>query len=70
MATIHAQLEFECPCGAKVVVGSESHDTPEGIPEGSPVILHVMPMCEEYRKLEPDEYLRWVRLTIDGRRDA
>ena len=57
------QVVMVCPCGGKAIVTSDERGEPASL-------LHSMPMCEEYEKLEPDEYMRWLRGKREGRFDA
>lgn len=57
-------LELACPCGGKAMVTSDP------VTDEPASLIHTLPMCEQYEKLEPDEYLRWVRGRIEGTFDA
>jgi len=70
----HTGIKFTCPfCGQSVTAdgAAKVHDllefenprfTPPQIPV--PMVLHGMPACQKFLELEPDEYLRAVRLKI------
>ena len=47
-------IDFDCPfCGEPVRAGSN--------PDGEGAVLHRMPMCEQFDKLDPFEFLQAVR---------
>jgi len=52
-------FSFECPfCGLMAHVG----EIPDGLPgEGEPAIMHVDPMCADFERLDPDDYVSKVR---------
>ena len=58
-----AILELQCPCGEKVTVT-------ENLEGELASLLHTLPMWREFEVLEPDEFLRWIRTTAEGRHDA
>lgn len=41
-----------CPCGRPVALGFVGDEA---------TVLHPLPICEPYEKLEPDEYATYVR---------
>ncbi len=61
--TFTGALEVLCPdCGLRVQVGYESDGTPMG--------MHAMPPCQTYLNLQLDEYVKYVRLKLQGTTDA
>lgn len=56
------ELELACPCGGKAYVIRED--------ERGDGLLHTLPMCEEFEKLEPEDYLRWFRGKLEGHLDS
>ena len=56
------EVALQCPCGKQVFITRDE--------EGNPSVIHALPMCEHFEKLEPDEYLRWVRGTYEGKMDS
>jgi hypothetical protein len=48
---VSAELEGICPCGKKFFVDSKNY-----------AVIHEMPMCNKFEALEPDEFLKYVRL--------
>ncbi len=61
--TEQVDLSVECPCGGTVMLT-------RGEDGEFASLLHTMPMCEQYEKLEPDEYFRWLRGKLEGQFDA
>lgn len=59
----HVDLEVKCPCGGTATVTSDERGEPASL-------LHTLPMCGEFKDLDPPEYLRWVRGRIEGTFDA
>lgn len=55
----HSTVEVPCACGQLVRVGSMS--TMDGADLG-PVVAHEMPFCEDFDRLEPLEFLQWLRV--------
>lgn len=56
-------VAFDCPdCGLRVTIGCDQYDTP--------VAIHKKPMCATFDALDPDEYLKWARLRMQGKTDA
>jgi len=51
-------LEFTCPFCGKLCTASTD---PDGV-------THVLPMCEKFEKLEPDEFLAAVNSAIATKR--
>lgn len=50
------QVRIKCPfCDGVATAGEE---------DGVPTILHTLPPCPSFVELEPDEYLRAVRLRL------
>lgn len=62
------QLQLQCPCGGVAMVGESGG--PSGTTPNTPTIIHTMPMCQQFETLAPDEYLRWLRMQLEGRGDA
>lgn len=55
-----AEVEFKCPfCGRTVAASSK---------EGA--VLHAVPMCEKFEKLEPDEYMHQVNVILGNYRNV
>lgn len=48
-------LQGTCPCGKTFRVDTSRF-----------AVIHDLPMCEQFRTLEPDKYLRYVRVTLTG----
>jgi hypothetical protein len=52
-----AQIRIECPfCNGVADAGEDS--------DGLPGVVHTLPTCTQFEQLEPDEYLRAVRLRL------
>lgn len=51
--TFKPELEGKCPCGGTFTAGYDGEDVPG--------VMHTEPACERFSKLEPDEFLRYVR---------
>jgi hypothetical protein len=47
---IRPDLGGVCPCGKKFFVDSQNY-----------VVIHELPMCDKFRDLELEKYLRYVR---------
>jgi len=47
---VRCHMTFRCPCGGEAALCLEP-----------PAVLHRVPWCSEFQRLEPDEYLAWVR---------
>lgn len=59
-------LEGICPgCGRNFAFGS----TTSG-PDRRPFVLHAMPMCADFEKREPIEYLAWINDVRDAEERA
>jgi len=52
---IRPDLEGVCPCGKKFFVDSKNY-----------AVIHELPMCAQFRVLEPDQFLRYVRQATTG----
>lgn len=51
-------VKFTCPfCGCDVSAGEVTNQNGES----EPAVLHALPPCEKYLKLEPDEFLSECR---------
>jgi hypothetical protein len=64
--TVEAQdaVRFVCPfCKLNGSAGEVAHP---GTPSRVPYVMHDVPECEKFQKLEPDEYLRAVREHYGG----
>lgn len=55
---VFPDLEGICPCGKKFFVDSKNY-----------AVIHELPMCDKFRDLEPDKYLRYVRQATTGIKD-
>jgi hypothetical protein len=52
-------VEFKCHhCGAKCVAGFDQNDNPG--------LLHALPMCAEFERLRPDEFMIAHRRSISA----
>lgn len=56
--TFITDVEGVCPCGGRWFAGTD--------PE--PSVVHTKPICEEFDKLEPEDYLKWIREGLQGTR--
>jgi hypothetical protein len=53
--SIQVELEMSCPfCALPVVAGTEN--------DGTPSLLHGLPMCPLFEELEPDRFLEACRI--------
>lgn len=59
---VDAALSVICPCGQQVHAGYDQ--------DGAGVVIHREPRCAEFDALDPDEFLRWMRLKREGKLDA
>jgi len=55
-------VSVQCPCGGTVHIGLDAQE--------NDCVLHTMPMCEEYQKLDALSYVKWLRLTAEGKLDS
>jgi len=46
-------VETTCMCGAVVIAGT--------LTTGYSSVIHRLPMCPEFDRLEPDDFLTWLR---------
>ena len=46
-------VETTCMCGAIVIAGSMTN--------GQQAVIHKQPMCPEFDRLEPQDFLVWLR---------
>ncbi len=51
-------LNFNCPCGQPVTVANDDKSD-------TPCILHGQPMCDDFERLDPVSYLRWIREDVE-----
>lgn len=54
---IDKEIEGICPCGKGFTAGIVA----EGEMKGAQLVTHAEPICDEFKKLEPHEFLAYVR---------
>lgn len=60
MTKVKNDIRFICPfCKLDAAYGEMGEDN-------HPLVLHALPMCTEFEKLSPDEYVRRVRIRYSG----
>jgi len=53
-------FEFDCPCGARVTAV---------LPRGGDLgVIHLMPTCAEFDRLNAAAYVAWVRRQYEGKK--
>lgn len=56
--TFKSEASFECPfCKKPVMVGTQ---------DGDPAAVHQMPVCQQFEKHDPSEFLSLARQTMEG----
>jgi hypothetical protein len=55
---VDEKIKTTCPCGGKVSIGYDG--------EGRGVVMHAMPMCEDFEKKDPMDYMTWLRRKTVG----
>ncbi len=53
-------VETICVCGQQVFAGT--------LKDGDPAIIHKLPMCSDFDRLEPDDFLAWLRHHKESRK--
>lgn len=56
------RLRVRCPCGGLVIVGDVKEEGTSG--GGVPAAMHIVPACKRYIDMEPADFLKWIRETL------
>lgn len=60
--TMKVDFETVCPCGQSVTVGTATYEGHED----EPTVLHALPECDSFIKLDVISYLRFLRNAKDN----
>jgi hypothetical protein len=58
MGTLFEEVHFTCLCGQAAGVARTE--------DGFPAVVHAVPWCDDFEKLEPADYIAVVRLAAEG----
>ena len=59
-----SDLDARCRCGGTVHVGRAT-SSGTGELDNTEILLHSMPPCKEFERLDPISYMRWLRGATD-----